>query len=289
MLPQESNDLSAGAIDYPLSQAVHEASWLRTGEAVAEWNGAVDRASQTDEDELDGTGDGFRPLKSGADGLFDGEIDPGALPSAPLGNCIRTRGSTRRFARDPISWEAFRSVIESAAGAISADGFEGGLSPYLRLYFIVNAVEGLEPGAYYYNGFYNGLRRLKLGDFREMSGHLGFEQALPADAAAVAFVTADLDHIDRNLGARGYRMAQTAAGIVGGRIYLATHSLGLGATGLTFFDDSVVEFFSPHASGQSAVFVIPMGAPDSVNRVRPFRSRVAVSLDSRARGAGQEG
>ena len=146
----------------------------------------------------------------------------------------------------------------------------------------------MEPGAYYYNPFYNGLRLLKSGDFREMAGHLGFEQALPADAAAVAFITADLGTIDQALGARGYRMAQTVAGIIGGRLYLGMHALGLGATGLTFFDDSVTEFFSPHAAGQSAVFVVPMGVPGTPNRVRPFRSQVAVSLDSRARGAGQE-
>jgi hypothetical protein len=32
---------------------------------------------------------------------------------------------------------------------------------------------------------------------------------------------------------------------------------------------------------------VPIGVPHQDNRVRPFRSRLAVSLDSRARGAGQ--
>lgn len=287
MLPQESNDLSAGAIDYPLSAEVHSTSPLRTHEELADWNRAVAGAGLSEKDELDGTGDSFRPLKSGPDGALNSDIDLSALGSAALGDCIRSRGSTRRFSRDPIPWEAFRSVIDAAASAINSPGLEHGFGPNLGLYFIVNAVEDLEPGAYYYNRFYNGLRLLKAGDFREMSGHLGFEQALPADAAAVAFITADLNAIERDLGARGYRMAQTVAGIIGGRLYLGMHSLGLGATGLTFYDDSVVEFFSPHAAGQSAVFVVPMGVPGTPNRVRPFRSQVAVSLDSRARGAGQ--
>ena len=110
-----------------------------------------------------------------------------------------------------------------------------GFSPYLSVYVIVNAVTGLAPGAYYYNRFYNGLRLLQEGEFRETAGHLGFEQALPADAAAVAFITADLPLIEREFGTRGYRMAQTVAGIIGGRIYLASHSLGLGATGPHLF------------------------------------------------------
>ncbi len=286
-LPQESNDLSAGAIEYPLSAEVHSSSPLQTHEDLQQWNEAAAGAAQSEKDELDGTGDTFRPLRSGADGAFSSDVDLSALSSQPLGACIRSRGSTRRFSREPIPWESFRSAVDAAASAIKVPGLESGYGATLGLYFIVNAVEGLDPGAYYYNPFYKGLRLLKAGDFREMSGHLGFEQALPADAAAVAFITADLAAIDRNLGARGYRMAQTVAGIVGGRLYLGMHALGLGATGLTFYDDSVTEFFSPHAAGQSAVFVVPMGMPGTPNRLRPFRSQIAVSLDSRARGAGQ--
>ena len=288
MLPQESNDLTAGAIDYPMSRELHAASVLRTGEDASAWNDAVMRHAGSERDELDGTGDNFRPLKSGTDGAFDGSVDLSSLPSTALGECIRFRGSTRRFAREAIPWESFRAVLDAAGRGINAPGLDSGVGGYLGMYLIVSAVDGLEPGAYYYNPFYNGLRLLQAGDFREMAGHLGFEQALPADAGAVAFLTADLGRIDRDLGARGYRMAQTLAGIVGGRLYLGMHAVGLGATGLTFFDDSVTEFFSPHAAGQSPLFVVPMGVPDTTNRVRPFRSQIAVSLDARARGAGQE-
>ncbi len=288
MLPQESNELAAGALEYPLSRRVHLASWLQTGDDVAAWNAPSDAGRSSDKDELDGTGEGFRPLRAGPDGSFDGDLDLASRPAQSLGECIRSRGSTRRFATEPIQWEDFRSIVEAAGNPINAPHLANGLSPYLSIYLIVNAVDGLAPGAYYYNRFYNGLRLLKAGDFRETAGHLGFEQALPADAAAVAFITADLPLIEREFGTRGYRMAQTVAGIIGGRIYLATHALGLGATGLTFFDDAVVEFFGPHATGQEAVFVVPMGVPHQDNRVRPFRSRLAVSLDARARGAGQD-
>ncbi len=289
MLPQESNDLAAGALDYPMSREVHQASALLDSASVARWNSDTQRAFQSDKDELDGTGDNFRPLRSGSDGRFDADVNLEALPSTSLEDCIRSRGSTRRFAREYIPWEAFRAVVDAAGSGMNAAGLGDGIGPHLGLYFIVNAVEGLEPGAYYYNRYYNGLRLLKTGDFREMAGHLGFEQALPADASAVAFITADLNTMERQLGPRSYRMAQTIAGIVGGRLYLGMHSVGLGATGLTFYDDSVARFFSPHAAGQQAVFVVPMGVPDATNTVRPFRSRIAVSLDARARGAGQEG
>jgi len=47
----------------------------------------------------------------------------------------------------------------------------------------------------------------------------------------------------------------------GGKLYLAAYALGLGATGLTFFDDDVTRFFSPHAAGKSVMFLDAIGHP----------------------------
>ena len=60
-------------------------------------------------------------------------------------------------------------------------------------------------------------------------------------------------------GNRGYRAAQLEAAIMGGKFYLAAYAQRLGATGLTFFDDDVTEFFSPHAAGKSVMFLIGVG------------------------------
>jgi hypothetical protein len=50
-----------------------------------------------------------------------------------------------------------------------------------------------------------------------------------------------------------------AAGLAGGRAYLAAYALDFGASGLTFYDAHVVEFFSPHAAGKDAIFVTALG------------------------------
>jgi len=42
-------------------------------------------------------------------------------------------------------------------------------------------------------------------------------------------------------------------------MYLAAYAQRLGATGLTFFDDDVTDFFSPHAKGKSAIFLVALG------------------------------
>jgi len=73
------------------------------------------------------------------------------------------------------------------------------------------------------------------------------------------FFLADLRPILQRLGNRGYRAVQLEAGVVGGKMYLATYAQRLGATGLTFYDDEVTRFFSPHAEGKSAIFLVALG------------------------------
>jgi hypothetical protein len=102
---------------------------------------------------------------------------------------------------------------------------------------------------------------LKEGDFRQQAGYLGLEQELPADASVDVFFLADLPRIIAAFGNRGYRATQLEAGILGGKLYLSAYAQKLGASGLTFYDDDVVQFFSPHAKGKSAIFLVCCGRP----------------------------
>jgi SagB-type dehydrogenase family enzyme len=149
-------------------------------------------------------------------------------------------------------------------------------------------VDGLASGAYHYSRSSGELELLQEGELRDEAGHLCFEQALGADASAVVFFLADLKSALNKLGNRGYRAAQLEAGIMGGNMYIGSHSLGLGATGMTFFDDAVTAFFSPHAAGKSLMFLVGLGRTGTPNRVRPFRSKYGVLKDSLARGAAGE-
>jgi hypothetical protein len=45
---------------------------------------------------------------------------------------------------------------------------------------------------------------------------------------------------------------------------LAAYAQRLGATGLTFFDDDVIQFFSPHAKDKSAMFLLAIGKPKAL-------------------------
>jgi SagB-type dehydrogenase family enzyme len=129
-------------------------------------------------------------------------------------------------------------------------------------YVIVNAVDGVRPGAYAYRPGH-GLETVREGEFRREAAYLTLEQALGGDAAATIFFLAPLDAILAAWGERGYRLANLEAGIAGGRAYLAAYALGFGASGLTFYDAEVVRFFSPPARGLDAIFVTALGRAGS--------------------------
>ena len=135
------------------------------------------------------------------------------------------------------------------------------------VYLIVNAVDGVAPGAYaYWPG--RGLELVRAGEFRREAAYLTLEQALGGDAAATIFFLAPLDPILAAGGERAYRLVNLEAGVGGGRAYLAAYGTAFGASGLTFYDADVVRFFSPHAEGRDAIFVTALGRSGSTqNRV----------------------
>ncbi len=218
--------LSDHEVDYPIMRAVHAASSLA---------GAGGFASQ--------------PISSQPP-------DDASLPADSIEQVILRRGSSRRFTGAPISATALSTILDRATRGIPAD-----FPPLNDIYVIANAVDGLQSGSYFYDTAARRLDLLESGDFRECAAHLALDQQLAGDASAAVFFLADLRHWLERLGDRGYRAAQLEAGILGGKMYLAAYALRLGATGLTFYDDEVVRFFSPHAEGKSAIFLTALGHP----------------------------
>jgi SagB-type dehydrogenase family enzyme len=181
------------------------------------------------------------------------------LLSDAIERVILRRGSTRKFAREPISFAQLATMLECSTRGFPADFHNPAGALLNHVYVIVNAVEGLKPGAYYFHRDRGALELLKEGEFRKQTAYLGLEQELPGDAAADVFFLADLNAVFERYGNRGYRATQLEAGVLGGKLYLAAYALRLGATGLTFYDDDVVSFFSPHAQGKSAIFLVALG------------------------------
>lgn len=272
--PPEAPDLSLETVPlaakeraYPELERLHAASVLEALEVVP-WKAAagppaVSPAVSLRDRRVPDEGDGRRRSRldaAAAPGTYPaGSTPPPPRPPASLVETIRQRGSARRFAREPLPAGHLDAVLRAATRGVSADFLEPGAA-LTHLFVNVHAADGLGPGAYRFDRT-SGLRLLKPGDLRDRSGYLCLEQPLGADAAATIFMLADLDAVLRRFGNRGYRAVQFEAGVVGGRLYLGAYSLGFGATGLTFYDDDVTEFFQPEARGKSCIFVVALGIP----------------------------
>jgi SagB-type dehydrogenase family enzyme len=235
---------SAKEVDYASMRKMHEASSLDSATEVKAWRGTAARSEMP-------------PAKDTTTALLP--LCDSRLLSDTIEQVIARRGSTRQFSRDPITLTQLSTMLDRATRGIPADFLEPFGSHLNDLYLIVNNVVGLAPGAYVYHCEEKLLELLKRGEFREKAGYLGLEQKIPADAAVDVFFLADLKKILERYGNRGYRAVQLEAGILGGKLYLAAYAQKLGCSGLTFYDDDVVSFFSPHARGKSAIFLIALG------------------------------
>jgi SagB-type dehydrogenase family enzyme len=228
--------LSRETFDHPILAEAHAASSIDAPDAVRAWRagGAAPAV----------------PTPPSSIGL--GPLDPNAVQQ-PIEAVILRRGSARRFSHAPIPRAALATVVHAAVAPAPLDAHAPS-----TCYLIANAVDDLASGAYVV-GDDGGLTLLREGQFRRDAAFLGLGQELPGDAAVALYWLVDLEPVFARLGERGYRVAQLEAAIAGGRTYLAAYALGLGATGLTFFDDDVTAFFSPHAAGKSVMFHMAVG------------------------------
>ena len=232
-----------GEVDYPEMREMHASTRIGSAEEASAWRGSIER----------------QPAVAQGKRYRLDPPSPSEIPTEPLEAVIRRRGSSRRFVRQTVSFQAFSTMLYYSAQELSADFLDPGGGLLNDWYVTANAVEGLPSGAYWLDRDRWELELLRQGSFRQQMGYLGLEQDLPAEASFDVFFMADLEPVLERFGNRGYRALQLEAGLLGGRLYLSSYAQRLGATGLTFYDDDVTAFFSPHARGKSAIFLMALG------------------------------
>jgi SagB-type dehydrogenase family enzyme len=243
----ETIPLSEREVEYPAMLEMHDTCSLESEEEVAQWRGKLPV---------------FPSSAPAGEAVRLQPLPEEEQPKDTIEQVILRRGSTRAFDKTAsITLGQLSTIFDCATRGLAADFLEPPGAQLNDLYLIVHAVQGLNPGAYFFRREQNTLELLKAGEFRAEAHHLGLEQELPADACVDIFFLADLKSILEGYGNRGYRAVQLEAGAIGGRMYVAAYAQHLGATGLTFFDDDVINFFSPRAKGKSAIFLLAIGKP----------------------------
>ncbi len=242
----ENLPLSKRTVEYPEIGVMHSASSLNSVDEVKSWAAASPpkinlRAIPRE---------GIFPLKPLS-----------AYPRNQLGEAIIRRGSTRRFSRESIPFSYLSTILQASTKSIPTDFLGPRGSTLIDTYLIVNAVDGIPSGGYYYNREEESLDLHRRGDFRDTAGCLCLDQPLGADGSAVAYLMTDFESVLEAYGNRGYRAAQLEGGIILGKMNLCAFALEIGATGITFYDDAVTEFFSPHAEKKHNVISVVLGVP----------------------------
>lgn len=257
-LGHEAAPLSPQELSHREASALHSASSFTSIEEVRQYRAGGDSGSADV---------GVAVSTPSAERLEAVELGTvgAALSREPLETVIRRRGSARDFMLDPIPASELAALLARAAAPIPSD-----VPPLTEIYVIAHALESIEPGAYRFMppDHFELLRR---GDFRARAGYLCLEQPLGAKAAATLFLLADLEEVLTTFGDRGYRAAQLEAGIRAGRLYLAAYAQGLGATGLTFYDDDVTEFFAP-GTARSPMLCVAVGVDARRPKLRRLRA-----------------
>ena len=238
--------LSRTEVDFPEIRRAHAASSLADGDEARIWKGSTSERKE--------------PAPKGALTRLRLDSSP---PDESLDRVIRRRGSTRAFDRArSISFEALSRGARvrvrghtrglpgasgrSAAGSLSDR--ERGRRPRSRQLHLPARraiARAAARGALPERG---GTSRARPAAGRRR----GRQRLQPGGPAA------------RPRPVRQSRLSRRPArgGITGGRLYLAAYAQGFGATGLTFYDDEVTAFFSPHAAGKSVMFLVALGYAD---------------------------
>jgi SagB-type dehydrogenase family enzyme len=133
----------------------------------------------------------------------------------------------------------------------------GALYP-IRLYLVVGAVDGLEPGVYLYEPSGHSLREVICGDIRRDLKSAALDQEPVGNAPVSIVITAIPSITEAKYGDRSMRYIDNEAGCVAENIYLECESLGLGTVTIgAFYDDDVAALLGSEVSPR---LIMPVGA-----------------------------
>lgn len=149
--------------------------------------------------------------------------------------------------------------IKNENGEYLSDPGVAGAS-FLNLYLVINNVDGLDTGVYYYNRQRHNLSQIRKGNFRRTVYEAALSQGVVGDSCVCFIITTSNKRLNHPDGDRSLRYAGLEAGLIGENIYLQTQALGLGCTGIgAYFDDEVSELIDVPPEEEAITYLLAAG------------------------------
>jgi nitroreductase len=143
----------------------------------------------------------------------------------PFHDVLARRRTTRTFAARPVSLDELAAVLTSADVGKRSEA--EGIEPF-QLLVIVRHVEGLRPGVYVWCADERELRPLS-GEIATPDVAQLYVQPELGEAPVHVWITASLEVVTKDHGARGYRWLLFMAGALAQRLFVAAVRADLGA------------------------------------------------------------
>lgn len=198
--------------------------------------------------------------------------EPVALPSfdqdTNLLQIINHRRSKRNFENKPLSLVQLSKLCWGTQGEtgrvgqtiLRAVASAGNRHPF-NTYILINKVEELLPGLYFYNNS-NSLGPLRLGELGGELSEACLGQKMIESCSVVFIWTAATARTTSAYRARGYRYIFLDAGHIGAQLQLLCVDLGLGSCNIgAFWDDKVAKFLGVKHKYEVPIYITAVGWP----------------------------
>jgi SagB-type dehydrogenase family enzyme len=162
--------------------------------------------------------------------IQDSPADPAVLNYPET---IFNRRSKRNFVPKPIARNHLSYLLTILCRAAdSMIGIHPDMASSVNIGFLTNNVEGFDPGFYLLDSESEKAGRVFSGNIIEKMASVCLDQAWLKRAAVHFVFMSNLEILEKQFGARGYRYAMLTAGRLGHAVYLGATALGLGACGI---------------------------------------------------------
>ncbi len=193
--------------------------------------------------------------------------NPAVAIGAGLWEALAKRRSIREYSPGPLSMEELAKLLWATQGVTDprfSPSFRtapsaGALHP-IDTYLIVNRVESLAAGIYFFHVQNFSLERKRRGDFSRQIAQAALNQDMAREAAIVFSWVAVVRRSSQKYRQRAYRYIYLDCGHIAQNLYLAATALGLGCCGVAaFFDDEVNELLETDGREETAIYLATVG------------------------------